>query len=270
MLRRIVGSRLAIAATSLAVGVSLASGVAWALQSPVDGSGVIHACYSPSNGNLHLNVTGSCPTTGQNTPITWNVKGPQGAPGPQGPPGPVAPCGGFPHAGVDWSLPGSSPGHGCNFAGAFLFGTDLAGANLTNADLSSAVLTSNGIPSADLAGAIFAGVDLSNAKAESGSNDFFSSAQLHAAFSLVGIDLTSEGYTPGTDFSGLNLTGAHLRNFDAVGAILTNANLTNADLFNATLNGALVNGVIWKNTTCPDGSNSDNDGFTCAGHGGGL
>jgi hypothetical protein len=62
--------------TSLVVG-----GVAWALQSPVDGNGVIHACYNPTTGAMHLNVKGTCPTTGQKTPITWNAQGPQGPPG---------------------------------------------------------------------------------------------------------------------------------------------------------------------------------------------
>jgi hypothetical protein len=69
--------------TSVVVG-----GVAWALQSPIDGNGVIHACYNPTNGNMHLNVTGTCPATGQKTPITWSVTGPPGPPGPPGTPGP--------------------------------------------------------------------------------------------------------------------------------------------------------------------------------------
>jgi hypothetical protein len=28
-----------------------------------------------------------------------------------------------------------------------------------------------------------------------------------------------------------------------------------------------VIGVIWNNTTCPDGTNSNNNGNTCVGHG---
>ena len=49
-------------------------------------------------------------------------------------------------------------------------------------------------------------------------------------------------------------------------ANLTNANLTNANLFNATLAGAILTAVAWSNTTCPDGTNSNNDGNTCSGH----
>jgi hypothetical protein len=29
---------------------------------------------------------------------------------------------------------------------------------------------------------------------------------------------------------------------------------------------ANLSGVTWINTTCPDGTNSDSDGFTCDGH----
>jgi len=41
------------------------------------------------------------------------------------------------------------------------------------------------------------------------------------------------------------------------------ANLTGADLTNADLTGADLNWVIWDDTTCPDGTNSDNNGNTC-------
>jgi len=34
----------------------------------------------------------------------------------------------------------------------------------------------------------------------------------------------------------------------------------------AALTGANVNGVTWSATTCPDGTNSDADGGSCAGH----
>ena len=40
--------------------------------------------------------------------------------------------------------------------------------------------------------------------------------------------------------------------------------LTGADLTGANLHRADLTGVIWSNTTCPDGTNSNNDGGTCA------
>ena len=45
---------------------------------------------------------------------------------------------------------------------------------------------------------------------------------------------------------------------DLSGADLTNANLTNADLSYADLYG-----VLWHDTICPDGTNSDDNGYTC-------
>ncbi|WP_369410317.1 pentapeptide repeat-containing protein, partial [Micromonospora solifontis] len=39
-----------------------------------------------------------------------------------------------------------------------------------------------------------------------------------------------------------------------------------ADLSGADLTGASLHGVVWRATTCPDGTNSDTAGGTCAGH----
>jgi hypothetical protein len=70
------------------------------------------------------------------------------------------------------------------------------------------------------------------------------------------------------DLSFANLVEANLTD-----TTLTNANLSNANLIDANLQGAVgfpsatITGVIWGNTTCPDTTNSDNDGGTCAGHG---
>ena len=56
-------------------------------------------------------VTGATGGTG--------VQGTPGATGGTGPSG-VALCTGYPHEGIDWSIPGSTPGNGCNLTGAFL------------------------------------------------------------------------------------------------------------------------------------------------------
>ena len=55
------------------------------------------------------------------------------------------------------------------------------------------------------------------------------------------------------DFSGMNFS-----NFNMSGADLSGSNLTGANL-----TGANLQPVIWSNTICPDGSNSDNNGNTC-------
>jgi len=78
-------TRLRVALFASVTAAVLTSGIAWAVtSSPIDGSGVIHACFNPTSGALHLNVKGTCPTKGQTTPITWNA---QGVAGLQGPPG---------------------------------------------------------------------------------------------------------------------------------------------------------------------------------------
>jgi hypothetical protein len=67
----------------------------------------------------------------------------------------------------------------------------------------------------------------------------------------------------GADLTGADLMGAHLDYANLTGASLTGANLMGAILSNATLTGATLTGVIWGNTTCPDGTNSDSHGGTC-------
>ena len=55
------------------------------------------------------------------------------------------------------------------------------------------------------------------------------------------------------DFSGMNFS-----NFNMSGADLSGSNLTDANFI-----GANLESVIWSNTICPDGSNSDNNGNSC-------
>jgi hypothetical protein len=59
---------------------------------------------------------------------------------------------------------------------------------------------------------------------------------------------------------------ANLQNCDLIGLSLYGINLTGANLTGANLTGAVLTGVTWSNTTCPDGTNSDDDG-TCIGDG---
>lgn len=71
---------------------------------------------------------------------------------------------------------------------------------------------------------------------------------------------------PAPSLRGANLTGALL-----TGANLVNADVTGTDFTNANLRGANMSGVdpkdaTWKNTICPDGTNSDLADGTCAGH----
>jgi Pentapeptide repeats (8 copies) len=67
-----------------------------------------------------------------------------------------------------------------------------------------------------------------------------------------------------TDLSNANLSQANLTNANLEGANLSGANLSGATLQGATgLDTATLTGVTWKQTTCPDGTTSNQDGGTC-------
>jgi uncharacterized protein YjbI with pentapeptide repeats len=133
--------------------------------------------------------------------------------------------------------------HGLNLSGDCLAGTNFAGANLSNSDLSCTNLEGANLAGANLNGAILENADLSGALL-GGAN--LNNANLIKAI-LFGATLA------GTNLHGANLTGANLTR-----AILTGANLHGANLTN----------VIWDDTTCPDGTNSDDpgNGGTCLLH----
>ena len=115
-------------------------------------------------------------------------------------------------------------------------GPDLAGDNLKNTPLAGAYLVGASMEGVNLNGNSLAGAFLDDAN-------------------LAGANLNN------ADLSGALLNGANL-----TGANLHGANLTGANLSGADLSGANLNRVTWSNTTCPDGTNSDADGGTCAGN----
>jgi Pentapeptide repeats (8 copies) len=68
-----------------------------------------------------------------------------------------------------------------------------------------------------------------------------------------------------------NLTGADLSGASLKGVDFTGANFSGANLRGAVLTHAIIDKVTWKNTTCPDGTNSDDTAGTkgtgsCVGH----
>lgn len=105
-----------------------------------------------------------------------------------------------------------------------------AGEDFSNRDLNSAVFFE-----AEISGVNFANSNLAD-------SDFSGSLAI------------------GTNFSGAVLTDAIIEGADFTGSDFTNANLTDAFVFDTVLNR-----VIWSNTTCPDGTNSDDNGGTCEG-----
>jgi uncharacterized protein YjbI with pentapeptide repeats len=110
---------------------------------------------------------------------------------------------------------------------------DLQGQNLSGAQLQNASLANANLQGANLSG-----------------------AQLQGA-TLTGANLA------GADLNGAQLVSAVLSGANLGGANLNGANLTGAKLDGASLAGANLNGVVWSNTTCPDGTNSNAHGATC-------
>jgi hypothetical protein len=71
---------------------------------------------------------------------------------------------------------------------------------------------------------------------------------------------------PSITMKGATLAHADLRQANLKGVDLSGANLSDADLRGAQLDGANLKNVTWRNTKCPDGTNSDENNHTCLGH----
>jgi hypothetical protein len=79
----------------------------------------------------------------------------------------------------------------------------------------------------------------------------------------------------GTQMQGADLIDVIARNASFLNANVVDTTWTDANLTNATFEGADLTSAVglstanlsnvnWENTTCPDGTNSNNDGDTCA------
>jgi uncharacterized protein YjbI with pentapeptide repeats len=149
----------------------------------------------------------------------------------------------------------------CDLQGANLSGSDLSGADLTNANLSGAFLIGATLIGANLSGANLSAAALAVAD--------LTLAHLDAA-DLTGASLPFANLT-NAFMTGANLTDAYLGDTVLIGAdmtlvVLTGANLQSTNLTNADLANAVLARAGWSNTTCPDGTNSNNNGGTCIGH----
>jgi uncharacterized protein YjbI with pentapeptide repeats len=185
---------------------------------------------------------------------------------------------------------------GANLSGANLSGANLGGADLTGANLTGAILDNADLFTSTLIGATFNNASLLNTNLEDayapggsfinadlrGANLYFatlSDADLSGANlsdSWLSIYTLEGSILHNADFSGSVISG-DMRNTDLRGAdlsftVLSYVSLNDADLTNANLLGAddeggnNLDGVIWGNTVCADGSNSDDDdgdNFTC-------
>jgi uncharacterized protein YjbI with pentapeptide repeats len=158
-----------------------------------------------------------------------------------------------------------------DLSGADLTRADLTGANLSNADLSNADLKYANLSNADLyyvhAINLLACPAYLPTNWQCVNNNLvgpyadLSNADLYMA-NLFGANLTGADLFYAYLY-GANLTDAALGYANLTGADLTNADLRQADLTGADLTDANLSGADWYYTTCPDGTNSDDNGDTC-------
>jgi uncharacterized protein YjbI with pentapeptide repeats len=148
----------------------------------------------------------------------------------------------------------------CNLNGVTIGGTGEFALEFSN-------LSGAGLNGARFVG-FFAGVfsNLNGANLNGASIDGFETllfSNLSGA-NLHGADINGSIALGDSDLSQANLNGARISGSE----VLEFSNLTGANLTGAKISGpsALV-GAIYSNTICPDGTNSDNDGGTCVGHG---
>lgn len=125
-----------------------------------------------------------------------------------------------------------------------------------------------GPPSGDFTGRDFTGANFAGAYLAdmtfTGANFTdanFTGAQLAVGWSLSDYD--------NANFTGANLTGARLPSVHLDGTNFTNANLSGAYFYEFGIVGEIISwatftDVTWANTICPDGTNSDANGGTCA------
>ena len=158
--------------------------------------------------------------------------------------------------------------HAANFTDAKIYYSDLTGANLSDIVFESTSVQKFMLedPPMDRAqrvkairsgfyalirGTTLTGADLTNAIMETVNfNDL----------KMVGANLTN-AHLRYSLLDTVDLSGANLTNADLIGSNLEHVNLSNAELTNADLYD-----VIWIDTTCPDGTNSNDHGNTCCGH----
>jgi uncharacterized protein YjbI with pentapeptide repeats len=150
---------------------------------------------------------------------------------------------------------------------ADLTGADLAGTNLDDDSLNDAIVTGSNLTGANMSTTYLVGI--------TSGGIIGIPASLPSGWSLVDgyfigayaqlIDADLSGANLASAFMGeANLNGADLADADMQGTELGGADLTSADLDGADMAGALgLGAVVWSNTTCPDGTNSNNDSGTC-------
>jgi uncharacterized protein YjbI with pentapeptide repeats len=137
---------------------------------------------------------------------------------------------------------------GCVNIPLWLFEGELQGAILNGATLVGSGETD--FSNAQLISTLFDGTSFTDSD--------FSGASMQRAYIVTNVN-----------FENSDFTGANMRSFYFFGGSTINldgADLTDADLTGTNLDTyGSVTGATWSNTTCPDGTNSDNNSNTCGG-----
>ena len=181
---------------------------------------------------------------------------------------------------------------GVNLSGADLYFADLSDAVILDSNLSEADLRWSFLNNSNLSGTDFSYAQLDNAIFGNFANltnvsfrgAYLGNVQFNWRISFDGVDFSDSILGSHFDFSpvfnNVNFSGADFTysdisqgSFDFVDLTYSNglayasdgAYFENSDLTGAT--NAVPYNSYWINTICPDGSNSDDNGNTCEGHG---
>lgn len=190
----------------------------------------IHACVRNTvNSAPNVRIVGANDNCNNNeTALDWNIQGIQGPPGPAG--------------------NGEFICVTCSHRDILV---RLNRQDLVNVDLDLANLSGSQLPNENLTGSSFVNAVLRINAQEANFTD---------------TDLTNANML-GASGGNANFTRAKLNGTDLSFMDLSNANFTDANLAGAMgLDTATRTGIVWSNTTCPDGTNSNNNGGTCEGH----
>lgn len=159
---------------------------------------------------------------------------------------------------------------------------------LTNYDFDNALFGENNWSNADISGSSFAYTVFKGLTMIGGtgvntdfSNSFLAPSSLRASSNFEGAifanaDMRESTLTESSfidaNFTEANLGNSYFNDSVVTEATFTNANLSNVDFTGADLTDAIDidtatrTGIVWSDTTCPDGTNSDNNSNTCEGH----
>lgn len=208
------------------------------------GGDVIYTCVTTNGGNMRVVAIGE-PCKSNEYALNWNKTGLQGPPGePGGGTGIPFFCG-YPC----YMTPFADKFRGKDFTGATFNQTNFADADITGVIFKSGFIIGSRFNNTNLTGANFSNIR----------------------------DVPGWDTVRNNKFIGANLTNANFENTTFQGSDFSNVNLLNANFSNAVIksdnftgatNGSSANftGVTWISSTCPDGTNSDANGNTCAGH----